>query len=479
MAPVATSGNYNDLTNTPTIPPVNDATLTIKQNNETLGTFTANASENQTINLTDTTYDDFGHSTTETAGTAGLVPAPAADTTNQYLNAAAGWQQISYAQISDAPQIPVVGNGALKVSLGGEAATLTGFTANSSSDATISIPVMTAATSSAGGTIGLVPASTAGDQNKVLSAGATWVELPTVPTNVSEFTNDANYITAAAVGNGTLTIQRESGTNNNSPTYETLDDGTFTANATTNRTVKIPVMIGAHTRPSDQNGETGLVPKPTADDKGKFLRADATWQPISYSDLTNAPTVNNAELKIYRESGVDANNNPTYAQLDDNNGTFTANASTNKDIHIPVMIGTDGNTNGETGLVPEPTANDKGKFLCSDATWKEVPCGCKSDIQNLQEQLDKVNENYTTLQNNFAGIKIYCATTGTYAGYLMYDNPATGQIGISTGAKCCTDCTVPKNGCIEENKQYCCYINDVKQSCSENKNDCIKACAVE
>ena len=74
LAPVATSGNYNDLSNTPTIPTVptnvsafnndagyitnadlptvNDATLTIKQNGSTVGTFTANQSTNKTVNIT-------------------------------------------------------------------------------------------------------------------------------------------------------------------------------------------------------------------------------------------------------------------------------------------------------------------------------------------------------------------------------------------------------------------------------------------
>lgn len=52
LAAVATSGNYNDLINQPTIPTVNDATLTIQQNGTTVGTFTANQSTNTTINLT-------------------------------------------------------------------------------------------------------------------------------------------------------------------------------------------------------------------------------------------------------------------------------------------------------------------------------------------------------------------------------------------------------------------------------------------
>lgn len=51
LATVATSGSYNDLSNKPTIPTVNDATLTITQGGTTKGTFTANASSNVTIDL--------------------------------------------------------------------------------------------------------------------------------------------------------------------------------------------------------------------------------------------------------------------------------------------------------------------------------------------------------------------------------------------------------------------------------------------
>lgn len=49
---VATSGSYNDLSNKPTIPTVNNATLTIQRNSSSVGTFTANASSNKTINIT-------------------------------------------------------------------------------------------------------------------------------------------------------------------------------------------------------------------------------------------------------------------------------------------------------------------------------------------------------------------------------------------------------------------------------------------
>ena len=51
LATVATSGSYNDLSNKPTIPTVNNATLTITQGGVSKGTFTANASSDVTIAL--------------------------------------------------------------------------------------------------------------------------------------------------------------------------------------------------------------------------------------------------------------------------------------------------------------------------------------------------------------------------------------------------------------------------------------------
>ena len=48
---VAFTGSYNDLSNKPTIPTVNDATLTIQKNGSNVQTFTANASSNKTANI--------------------------------------------------------------------------------------------------------------------------------------------------------------------------------------------------------------------------------------------------------------------------------------------------------------------------------------------------------------------------------------------------------------------------------------------
>ena len=52
LATVATSGSYNDLSNRPTIPTVNNGMLTIQKNGTTVETFSANQSGNVTANIT-------------------------------------------------------------------------------------------------------------------------------------------------------------------------------------------------------------------------------------------------------------------------------------------------------------------------------------------------------------------------------------------------------------------------------------------
>lgn len=61
LSDVATSGAYADLTGKPTIPTVNNATLTIQKNGSTVASFGANASSNVTANITvPTTASDVG-----------------------------------------------------------------------------------------------------------------------------------------------------------------------------------------------------------------------------------------------------------------------------------------------------------------------------------------------------------------------------------------------------------------------------------
>ena len=76
LATVATSGSYNDLSNKPTIPTVNDSTISLTNNGSALDSFTTNASSSKTIaleypiiNVTDTDPGE-GVATTANAFTA-------------------------------------------------------------------------------------------------------------------------------------------------------------------------------------------------------------------------------------------------------------------------------------------------------------------------------------------------------------------------------------------------------------------------
>ena len=77
------------------IPTVNNATLTIKQNSTSKGTFTANSSSDIEINLTDTTYSTFTGADGSNAGTSGLVPAPTATDNTKYLKGDGTWATVS------------------------------------------------------------------------------------------------------------------------------------------------------------------------------------------------------------------------------------------------------------------------------------------------------------------------------------------------------------------------------------------------
>lgn len=187
--------------NAQALPTVNDATLTIEQNGVSAGTFTANASSNATISLTDTTYSTMTGATSGADGVSGLVPKPSAGDQDKVLSGAATW----VAQ-------PTVNDATLTINQNGVQAGT--FTANAASNATISLTDttysdMVGATSGSAGTSGLVPQPSAGDEAKVLSGAATWVAQPMV--------NDA-----------LLTITQKDSTL-----------GTFTANASSAKTINI------------------------------------------------------------------------------------------------------------------------------------------------------------------------------------------------------------------------------------------------
>lgn len=263
LATVATSGDYTDLSNTPSIPTVNDAKLTIKKNADDSGTeFTANASSDVTCNLgladvaTSGSYNDL--SNTPTIGTATItIKKNASDTTNPFsfsVNATSNAEMNigladvatsgSYNDLSNKPTIPTVNNATLTIKKNASDTGST-FTANASSDVTCNL--------------GLADVATSGSYSDLSNT-------PTIPT----------------VNNGTLTIKKNSS-----------DTGsTFTANSS-----------------SDVTCNLGLADVATSG---------------SYNDLSNTPTiptVNNATLTIKKNTS-------------DSGTTFTANASSDVSCNL-------------------------------------------------------------------------------------------------------------------------------------------------
>lgn len=111
-----------------TIPTVNNGTLTITQNGTSKGTFSANQAGNDTISLTDTTYNAFTGADSITGGASGLVPAPSAGDEGKFLKGDGTWDSISGGQSTDV-QI----NGT-SITSGGVANILTNSAYNASSN---------------------------------------------------------------------------------------------------------------------------------------------------------------------------------------------------------------------------------------------------------------------------------------------------------------------------------------------------------
>ena len=205
LATVATSGSYNDLSNKPTIPTVNNATLTIQKNWTNVNTFTANASSNVTANITVPTtvaeLSDSGDYVTSTDLSTTL--ADYVESTDLATVATSG----SYADLTNKPTIWTA-----TLTIQKNWTTVNTFGANATSNVTANITVPTKTS------------DLTNDSNYVASTS-----LATVATSGS-YNDLSNKPTIPTVNNATLTIQKN-GTNVN----------TFTANASSNVTANIQV----------------------------------------------------------------------------------------------------------------------------------------------------------------------------------------------------------------------------------------------
>ena len=270
---------------TPAMPPsVGNGTLTIQKNGSNVQTFTANQSTDATANITVPTKvseltNDSGYTTNT-----GTVTQVKVGTTA--YNPSSG-----VVSLPAYPTVPTVNNGTLTIQKNGTSVQT--FTANQSTNATANI---------------------------------------TVPTKVSELTNDSGYTTntgtVTQVKVGTTAYNPSSGVVN-LPAYPTVNNATltiqkngtnvqtFTANQSSNATanISVPTKVSQLTNDSGYTTNTGTVTQ---------VKVGTTaYNPSSgVVSLPAYPTVNNATLTIQRNGS--------------NVQTFTANQSSNATANISV-----------------------------------------------------------------------------------------------------------------------------------------------
>ena len=292
LSTVATSGSYNDLSNKPTIPTVNNGKIQFKVGTTEAQSFTANQSSNVAL---------------EFAGSGGTTVT--ADATNKKITISTG-------------TIPSVGNGTLTVTQNGT--DMGTFKANATSNTTIALTdtwtPMTGATSSANGSVGYVNAVPPKDgyNTKYLRADGTWQVPP-----------DHTY----TVNNGKLTIQKNG-----------EDVQTFTANQSSNVTANITVPTATSELTNDSGFLTSHQSIKTVNNNslvGTGNVSVGTVTQVKVGSTAYNPSSGVVSLPAYPSVG---NGTLTIKQGGTEKGTFTANASSNTTIEL-----TDNNTTYSRG----------------------------------------------------------------------------------------------------------------------------------
>ena len=232
-------------------------------------TYTLAKSVPSDAKFTDTnTWIALKGSTSESAGTAGYAPAPAAGNSNRYLRCDGTWQ------------VPP--------------------------DTNTTYSVFKAASSSAGGGTGLVPAPSAGSANRYLRSDGTW----SVPSDTNTtYTLSSFGITATAselnyMDGVTSNVQTQlNGKSSSGHTHSiaTISSSGFMSASDKSKLDGITIMGGCT---SSGAGKSGLVPAPSAGYQSKYLRGDATWGGLASTSgdglmsKSHVTQINNLETSV-------------------------------------------------------------------------------------------------------------------------------------------------------------------------------------
>ena len=272
-------------------PTIGDATLTVTQNGTSVGTFTANATSDVTLALTDTLYNDFTGATSGTAGAHGLVIAPAAGDQMKALYGDGTWKLAHMT-------IAAYGKSTY-------AEILAAYQANN-------IIYCRASSNSNPGTGNqLRMAFLAYVNNEATPTEFEFQYYRSVATHTDAQQGDQVYVYKInSAGTWSVTVREaytkvKAGTNMTS----SYSSGAITLNATD---TTYSDMVGAT---SGAAGAAGLAPQPAAGDQDKVLKGDGTWDTVDTAGLADG-SVTPAKLAGFST----ANTASTWVPVSSNDG---------------------------------------------------------------------------------------------------------------------------------------------------------------
>ena len=419
LATVATSGSYNDLSNKPTIPTVNNATLTIQKNGTTVKTFTANASSNVTANITvptktsDLTNDSHVSITTETDTTSTGTPAHGGtftcidsvtrdsnghvtkvNTKTVTLPSDSNTDTLVTQNVSTANE-----NHPILLSVTKDATTNQGAkTSIFASGVKVNPSTGTVtATAFSGNLTGNVTGNVSGSSGSCTGNSATATKA-TNNANGKELTN--TIIKGLSISGKTITYTQIDGSTGTLTTQDNNTDTKVTqAYSTTNNSYPVLSSATAGITSTSSRGATtaivnnGIYTNPsTGALYATKLYSNGTEVLTSHQSLSNYSTLANT-IKSLSISGKTI----TYTKGDDTTGTLT----TQDNNTWTAMVGATSSSNGSVGYVNAVPPKDgyNTKYLRADGTW-QVPPDHTYNVYNKTLTIQKNGTNVATFTSN-------------------------------------------------------------------------------